>query len=172
MNRWSEVKIFLSVIIAPLVLAQLIDSLIRWCYVNPRCSNIHPANLIRLAYSRYKHVRANILALWIFISWIGKADRKGNWSCPIGQDSCTPTAKTKADWLHKSQNLISTANSENRLQIETLYVFTFYFLIASWRSKKFPTLHLFVKTMPIYKPVAIRNGNNEFYREMTRSNLK
>jgi hypothetical protein len=27
--------------------------------LTPQCSNIHPANLIRHAYSRYKHVRAN-----------------------------------------------------------------------------------------------------------------
>ncbi len=34
MNRWSRVKMFLSVITAPLVLAQLIDFFIRQCYVN------------------------------------------------------------------------------------------------------------------------------------------
>jgi hypothetical protein len=38
--------------------------------------------------------------------------------------------------------------------------------------KKFATLHLFVETMPIYKAVASGNGNIEFYRETTRSNLK
>ncbi len=62
MNRQSGVKMFLSVITAPLVLALLIDLLIRRCHVN--------------TYSRYKHVRANILALWMFISWIGKAGRR------------------------------------------------------------------------------------------------
>ncbi len=33
---------------------------------NPRnlnCLNIHPANLFRLAYSRYKHVRANTIGI-------------------------------------------------------------------------------------------------------------
>ena len=133
-HKQSGVNIFLSVITAPIVLAHLCDFLNRRCHVNPQCSNIQFANLIRPAFSRYRHVWANIFALWIFISWIGKADQKGNWSCPIGQDSCTPKAKTKADWLHKSQNLISTANQENRLQIETLYAFIFYFLIAYWRS--------------------------------------
>jgi hypothetical protein len=59
---------------------------------------------------------------------MGKVDRRE--TGPIGQGSCIPKAKTKADWLHKSQNLISTTNQENRLQIETLYVFTFYFVIA------------------------------------------
>ena len=34
-NRWSGVKMFISVITAPIVLAELIDFLIRWCYVNP-----------------------------------------------------------------------------------------------------------------------------------------
>jgi hypothetical protein len=38
--------------------------------------------------------------------------------------------------------------------------------------KKFATLRLFVETMPIYKAVASGNGNIEFYRETTRSNLK
>jgi hypothetical protein len=35
MNRLSGVKMFLSVITAPIVLVQLIDFLIRLCYVNP-----------------------------------------------------------------------------------------------------------------------------------------
>jgi hypothetical protein len=38
--------------------------------------------------------------------------------------------------------------------------------------KKFATLRLFIETMPIYKAVASGNGNIEFYRETTRSNLK
>jgi hypothetical protein len=38
--------------------------------------------------------------------------------------------------------------------------------------KKFATLRLFVETMPIYKAVASGNGNIEYYRERTRSNLK
>ncbi len=49
----------LSVITAPIVLAHLIDFLNRQCHVNNQWSNIHPANLIRIAYSRYKHIRAN-----------------------------------------------------------------------------------------------------------------
>jgi hypothetical protein len=38
--------------------------------------------------------------------------------------------------------------------------------------QKFATLRLFVEIMPIYKAVASGNGNIEFYRETTRSNLK
>jgi hypothetical protein len=53
MNRRSGVKMFLSVITAPLVLAQLIYFLIGRCHVN----------LIRHAYSRYKHVRANTICV-------------------------------------------------------------------------------------------------------------
>ncbi len=30
---------------------------------NLNCLSIHPANLFRLAYSRYKHVRANIIGI-------------------------------------------------------------------------------------------------------------
>ncbi len=60
-GKWS--KMFLPVITAPIVLAHLIYFLNRRCHVNPKWSNIYPANMIRLAYSRYKHVRANILAL-------------------------------------------------------------------------------------------------------------
>jgi hypothetical protein len=37
---------------------------------------------------------------------------------------------------------------------------------------KFATLRLFIETMPIYKAVASRNGNKEFYKETTGSNLK
>jgi hypothetical protein len=37
---------------------------------------------------------------------------------------------------------------------------------------KFAALRLFVETIPIYKAVASGKGNNEFYREWTRSNLK
>jgi hypothetical protein len=37
---------------------------------------------------------------------------------------------------------------------------------------KFAALRLFVETIPIYKAVATGKGNNEFYRERTRSNLK
>jgi hypothetical protein len=55
MNRQSGVKIFLSVI------SHLIDFLIRRCHVNPNGRNIHSANLICLAYSRYKHVRATTI---------------------------------------------------------------------------------------------------------------
>jgi hypothetical protein len=56
-NRRSGVKMFLSLITAPIVLAHLFDFLTRRCYVNPL---IHPANLIRHAYSRCEYVRANI----------------------------------------------------------------------------------------------------------------
>ena len=37
---------------------------------------------------------------------------------------------------------------------------------------KFAALRLFVETIPIYKAVATGKGNNEFYREWKRSNLK
>jgi hypothetical protein len=37
---------------------------------------------------------------------------------------------------------------------------------------KFAALRLFVETIPIYKAAATGKGNNEFYRERTRSNLK
>ncbi len=63
MNRQSGVKIFLSVITAPIVLGHLIDFLNRRCHVKPQWSNIQPTNLNRLAYSRYKHVRANTIGV-------------------------------------------------------------------------------------------------------------
>jgi hypothetical protein len=105
-NRGSGVKMFLSVLTAPIVLARTIDFLIRRCNVHKPHS--HPANSIRHAYSRYEYTCANILAL--------------------------------------------------------TYPFRHY--------KKFATLRLFVKTMPIYKAVASGNGNIEFCRETTCSNLK
>jgi hypothetical protein len=39
-------------------------------------------------------------------------------------------------------------------------------------GEKLAALCLFVMTMPIQKAVASGNGNIEFYRETTRSNLK
>ncbi len=63
MNRRSGVKMFLSVITAPLVLSHLIDFLIRQYHVNPHLLNIHPANLIRHAFSRYKYVHANTIGV-------------------------------------------------------------------------------------------------------------
>ncbi len=76
MNRQCGAKLFLSVITAPIVLAPLSDFLIRQCHVNPQWLNIHPANLIRLAYSRYciNTSAPILLALWMFISWICKAE--------------------------------------------------------------------------------------------------
>ncbi len=52
MNRQSVVKLFLSVITGSILLAHLIDFLIRRCYVTPKYSNTHPANLFRHAYSK------------------------------------------------------------------------------------------------------------------------
>jgi hypothetical protein len=40
------------------------------------------------------------------------------------------------------------------------------------KVKKFAALRQFVVTMPIQKAVASGNGNIEFYRETTHSNLK
>jgi hypothetical protein len=70
--------------------------------------NIHPANSICHAYSRYKHIRANTIGI-VMVSLY---------------------------WL------------------------------------KFAALRIFVETIPIYKAVATGKGNNEFYKERTRSNLK
>jgi hypothetical protein len=45
-------------------LAHLIGFLNRRCHhVNPKWSNIYPANLIRLAYLRYKHLLANTICV-------------------------------------------------------------------------------------------------------------
>jgi hypothetical protein len=52
-NRRSGVKLFLSVITAPIVLAHLINFLNRGYHVNSP----------RLAYSKYKHVRANTIGV-------------------------------------------------------------------------------------------------------------
>ncbi len=52
-NRRSGVKLFLSVITAPIVLAHPINFLNRRCHVNSP----------RLAYSKYKYVRANTIGV-------------------------------------------------------------------------------------------------------------
>jgi hypothetical protein len=49
---------------------------------------------------------------------------------------------------------------------------TFGVVMVSPYWLKFAALCLFVETIPIYKAVATGKGNNEFYREKTRSNLK
>jgi hypothetical protein len=71
MNRRSGVKMFLSVITAPIVLAQLIDFLIRQYYVNPQCSNINPANSTRLAYSdmNSEYICANTIGVVMVSSY-------------------------------------------------------------------------------------------------------
>jgi hypothetical protein len=58
-NRRSGVKLFLSVITAPIVLAHLINFLNRRCHVNSP----------RLAYSKYKHVRANTIGVVKVLSY-------------------------------------------------------------------------------------------------------
>jgi hypothetical protein len=49
---------------------------------------------------------------------------------------------------------------------------TFGIVMVSPYWLKFAALCLFAMTMPIQKAVASGNGNIEFYRESTRSNLK
>ncbi len=85
MTRQSGVKIFFSVTTAPIVLAHLIDFLIRRCHVNPPMIEYSPANLICLAYSRYKHVHANTIGVVNVHILNTQSDRMGNWSLPIGQ---------------------------------------------------------------------------------------
>jgi hypothetical protein len=58
-NRRSGVKLFLSVITAPIVLAHLIYFLNRRCHVNSH----------RLAYSKYKHVPANTIGVGMVSSY-------------------------------------------------------------------------------------------------------
>jgi hypothetical protein len=76
MNRQSGVKMFLSTITAPIVLAQLIDFLIRRCYVNPR--KFDPTCLFKLSIRLRQYIGADVLfppillALWIFRAGIFK----------------------------------------------------------------------------------------------------
>jgi hypothetical protein len=78
--------------------------------------------LIRLTYSRYKHVCSNTIAV------------------------------VNVQIL----NMQSGSNGK---------------LVSSYRPK-FTTLRLFLEPMPIYKAVASGNGNKEFYKVTTCSNLK
>jgi hypothetical protein len=62
-------------------------------------------------------------------------------------------------------------------KIVCIYILFSHRLLAELTKKgkpcqKFATIRLFDLTMPIYKAVATGKGNNEFYREKTRSNLK
>ena len=60
MNRRSGVKMFLSVITAPIVLAQQIDILIRQCNVN-QIFILQIRSAMPIYYLGYKHVRANTI---------------------------------------------------------------------------------------------------------------
>ncbi len=82
----------------------------------------HPANLICLTYSRYKHVRANTIVV-------------------------------------VNVHILNTQSRSNGKLV-----------VSYW--PKFAGLRLFVETISIYKAVVTGNGINEFYREITRSNLK
>ena len=107
-NRWSGVKMFLSVLTAPIVLAVLIDILIRRSYVNPPM----------FEYSSCKFDPPRLFKIWIHLrQYIGA-------------------------------------------------------VLVSPYWPKFPSLRLFVETMPIYNAVATGNRNIEFYRETARSNCK
>ncbi len=87
MNRESGVKVFLSVITAPIVLAHLIDFLIRRCYVNPQmfkyssCKFVPPC-LFKIKIRPCQFIGADVLfppillALWKLTFWIGKANRR------------------------------------------------------------------------------------------------
>jgi hypothetical protein len=70
--RRSGVKLYLSLITAPIVLALIINLLTRRCNVNRivilQIRSAMPIQDINTS--------VPILALWIFISWIGKADRR------------------------------------------------------------------------------------------------
>ncbi len=86
MTRRNGVKIFFPVITPPIVLAHLIDFLIRRCHVNP---NDWIFILQICSASPFQDINISapiLLALWMFISWIRKADWMGNWSLPIGQN--------------------------------------------------------------------------------------
>jgi hypothetical protein len=63
MNRRSGIKMFLSVITALIVLVQLIDFLIRRCYVNPPMFIYSSCKFDPLAYSRYEYVCANTIGV-------------------------------------------------------------------------------------------------------------
>jgi hypothetical protein len=53
-----------------------------------------------------------------------------NWSCPIGQDSCIAKAKTKADWLHKSE--ISEPDFNHVIKrIDCKYIVCIYIIFTS-----------------------------------------
>ncbi len=85
MNRQSEVKMFLSAKTAPIVLAHLINFLVRRCYVTP--CKFDPPCLFKIWIRLRQYIGADVLfppillALWMLISWIVKA---GDWSGPIG----------------------------------------------------------------------------------------
>ncbi len=88
MNRQSGVKMFLSALTPPIVLAHLIDFLIRRCYVTP--CKFDPPCLFKIWLRLRQYIGADVLfplillALWIFragifknLWWIGTEKEKG-----------------------------------------------------------------------------------------------
>ncbi len=107
--------------------------------------NRRPVSLsIRFAYSRYEDSQRQYIGADIFISWIGVADRIYRMTIRL-------------TWHRLFKKWISSANTIGAVIKE--------------RSILTP-LPLFVETIPIQKAVTSGDGNIEFYRETTCSNLK
>jgi hypothetical protein len=115
--------------------------------------NIHPANSIRHAYSRYEYVSANIFALSCYF-------RHYYWRCDYSY----------LEWAWRIEG-VKWSKCGDILDRRSGVKFVPP-IISVMPYKKNATLRLFVMTMPIYKAVATGNGNIESNRETAHSNLK
>ncbi len=82
MSCWigkAGVKVFLSVITAPIVLAYLIDFLIRWCYVNPQMFKYSSCKFVPAMPIQDKNTSVPIYWRWHVISaTTNGANKKGD----------------------------------------------------------------------------------------------
>jgi hypothetical protein len=88
LNRQSGVKILLSAITAPIVLAHLIDFLMRRCNVNPlqiwSAMPIQDMNMSAPIYWRWRVISANTFSV-VNVQILNSQSRE-NWSLPIGRN--------------------------------------------------------------------------------------
>jgi hypothetical protein len=162
-NRQSGVKMFLSAITAPIVLAHLIDFLIRRCYVSPlqiwSATPIQDMNTSAPIYWRCHVISANTIGV-VNVHVVGE-------NCTVLRTaSCTAHLRQQHSFilpdctvytclyiLHTVLHILPQyLNRQSRSNGKLV--------LSYW--PKFAPLRLFVETMPIYKAVATGNGKNDF----------
>ncbi len=158
MNKQSGVKMFLSAITPPIVLAHLIDFLIRRCYVTP--CKFDPPCLFKIWIRLRQYIGADVLfplillALWIFTAGIFKQSM-------VDRNREGKGLSYRPARLHRLAIFIPWNRFPGSINVQKYELDRMGKLVSSYWPK-FAALRLFVETMPIYKAVATGKGKNEF----------